>query len=378
MTRPDFAEFDRRARAGEALSVVFLGGSLTWGAAATDPMQTSYRALVGRRLREFYDNYRITSHDAAIGGTGSHLGIFRLERDVLRHKPDLVFVEFAVNDHPFAVHPGRLAAYEAIVRRLVLAGIPVVQGLLAVRQDMPEKPKEPRVLDPEHKKISQAYHTGLGDAVTLMRAKVASGEVRAEDLWWPFDGTHPNDRGYALYAEAMWQALRQAIDEKRVCQAPARMLHPDTYMSARRHKVSALALPKGWKAGIPTPCGLAFDFYMSRWFDDVVIAGSGAAPLQLTFEGAMVLLFGEATPKSGKIKVLIDGEPAAGETIHDGICDARGGGMHLVRVVAENLDSSRKHTLEIIPLLEKDQEFRIESIGIAGGAATLNTVSSSI
>lgn len=370
---PSFADFDRRARAGEPLSVVFLGGSLTFGAVASDPMQTSYRALVGKRLKKFYDNPRIESHDAAIGGTGSHLGVFRLDRDVLRHKPDLVFVEFAVNDHPFTIHPGRLEAYEAIVRCLVLAGIPVVQGLLAVKQDLPAVPVEPRVLDPEHQKISQAYHTGFGDAVALMRAKVASGEAGPDDLWHPFDSTHPNDAGYALYAEAMWNGFRQAVEEKRVCHAPEKMLHPATFTRVTRRKISALGpLPSGWNGGIPTPGGCAFDFYMARWFDDVMIAkGPEAAPLKLVFDGSMVLLFGEATEKSGKFQVRIDGNLVSGEGSTGGVYNAKGNAMHLVRVIAENLDPTRAHTLDIVPLLEKDQELRLESICVAGGAATV-------
>lgn len=366
-----FEDFDRRARAGEALNVVFLGGSLTWGAAATDPMQTSCRARIGKKLQEFYGNWRIAPHDAAIGGTGSHLGVFRLDRDVLRHKPDLVFVEFAVNDHPFAIHPGRLEAYEAIIRRLVQAGIPVVQGLLAVKQDLYTPPKEERVLDPEHKKISKAYNTGLGDTVALMREKVAKGEAKPEELWWPFDGTHPNDKGYALYAEAMWAGFRQAVDEKRVCRAPEKMLHPDTFTHLVRKKVSELPLPEDWEVGIPTPWGVAFDFYMSRWFDDVVIARHGAAPLRVVFDGSFVQLFGEATEKSGKVRILIDDHPLQGDGIRDGVLDAKGNGMHLVRVLAENLDPSHPHTLDIVPLLEKDQEFRLESICVAGGAATV-------
>ena len=376
MAAASFAEFDRRARAGEALSVVFLGGSLTWGAAATDPMQTSYRALIGKKLQEFYGNYRITLHDAAIGGTGSHLGVFRLDRDVLKHQPDLVFVEFAVNDHPFSIYPGRLEAYEAIVRRLVLARIPVVQGLLAVKQDLFSPPKEERVLDPEHKKISAAYGTGLGDTVALMREKVASGSVSPDDLWWPFDSTHPNDNGYALYAEAMWASFRQAVDEKRVCHAPEQMIHPDTFTRLVRKKISAIELlPENWDVGIPTPWGVAFDFYMSRWFDDVVIASHGAGPLRLVFDGTFVQLFGEATEKSGKIRILIDDHPVRGDGITDGVIDAKGNGMHLVRVLAENLDPSHPHTLDIVPLLEKDEEFRLESICIAGGAAEIDIAS---
>ena len=40
-----FAALDGRGRAGRPLSVVFFGGSLTWGAGASDPQRTSYRAL---------------------------------------------------------------------------------------------------------------------------------------------------------------------------------------------------------------------------------------------------------------------------------------------------------------------------------------------
>ena len=34
----EFSAFDQKARKGEDLSVVFLGGSLTWGAQATSPI----------------------------------------------------------------------------------------------------------------------------------------------------------------------------------------------------------------------------------------------------------------------------------------------------------------------------------------------------
>ena len=40
----------------------------------------------------------ISEINAAIGGTGSDLGVFRFKQDVLVQKPDLVFIEFAVND----------------------------------------------------------------------------------------------------------------------------------------------------------------------------------------------------------------------------------------------------------------------------------------
>ncbi|MDR0902240.1 MAG: SGNH/GDSL hydrolase family protein, partial [Opitutaceae bacterium] len=91
--------FAARAEKGAPLSVVFFGGSLTYGTNASDPQTTSFRALTARWLRDKYPRSSFVFHDAAIGGTGSQLGLFRLERDVLARKPDLVFLDFTVNDN---------------------------------------------------------------------------------------------------------------------------------------------------------------------------------------------------------------------------------------------------------------------------------------
>jgi acyl-CoA thioesterase I len=37
-----------------------------------------------------------------IGGTGSQFAAFRLERDVFARKPDLVFIDFTINDDAYA------------------------------------------------------------------------------------------------------------------------------------------------------------------------------------------------------------------------------------------------------------------------------------
>src|SRR5580698_2044882 len=126
---PSFADFDRRARAGEPLSVVFFGASLTWGANASDPQLTSYRGLLADRLRAEYPLARFRFWDAAIGGTGSQLGVFRLARDVLRRQPDLVVLDFSANDDINSDDRETLSSYEALVRRIVLeAQVPLVQA----------------------------------------------------------------------------------------------------------------------------------------------------------------------------------------------------------------------------------------------------------
>lgn len=67
-----------------------MGGSIT--------NHQGYRVQITDWLKQQYSNVQFTSINSGIGGTGSDLGVFRTERDVLQYHPDLVFVEFAVND----------------------------------------------------------------------------------------------------------------------------------------------------------------------------------------------------------------------------------------------------------------------------------------
>ncbi|WP_052362233.1 SGNH/GDSL hydrolase family protein [Geminisphaera colitermitum] len=367
-TTASFADFDARARAGERLSVAFLGGSLTWGAQATNPQLTSYRALTARKLEETYPAAHFRFHDAAIGGTGSQLAAFRLERDVLAHNPDLVFLDFTINDNPYAApDPNRLAAYEALVRRMVSRGIPVVQAIFASKKDaLPSPP--PRPLDAAHRAIASAYGLPTGDAVAFMRDHVNAGRATPDALWdAPPDTTHPGDAGYALYAEAVWNAFSKAVADRLVCQVPARMLNADTYMAAARIRLSQLApFPAGWTVGQPYRGAVAYDFVMSRWLDDVSIAcGPEARPLRLAVRGSDVMLFGEATPASGSYEVRIDGATPATWKV-----TAPGGNMRYFQIIAKNLDPAVEHIIEIIPKLTDAQELRIESICVAGAPAT--------
>ena len=105
--RGSFAEFDARAKAGERLNVVFFGASLTWGANASDPVETSYRAVMRDRFEKEYPAAHFRFRDSAIGGTGSQLGVFRLDRDVLARKPDLLFLDFSANDDITSTRPTR-------------------------------------------------------------------------------------------------------------------------------------------------------------------------------------------------------------------------------------------------------------------------------
>src|SRR4051812_40437497 len=84
----------RKLAAGAAVTVVFLGGSVTEGGGAE-----GYVARSQRWFDATYGAGRVTVVNAGIGGTDSDFGEQRFARDVLANRPDLVVIEFAVNDH---------------------------------------------------------------------------------------------------------------------------------------------------------------------------------------------------------------------------------------------------------------------------------------
>ncbi|GAT31878.1 lysophospholiPASe L1 [Terrimicrobium sacchariphilum] len=365
---PEFAIFDQKARAGETLSVVFLGGSLTWGAQSTNPQQTSYRAIVQHKLEETYPKAHFQFHDAAIGGTGSQLASFRLERDVLAYKPDLVFLDYTINDDPYGKpNPHRLAAYEGIVRRIVSTGAPMVAVILPAKKDVESNPPA-RPLDARHKEIASAYGLPIADAVALAKARVAEGKTSPDQLWdLPEDHTHPGDAGYALYADAAWAAYLEAVAKSLKCAVPEKMIQADTYMTVTRLVLAAQpSLPAGWSKGKPHRNAVAYDFVCSRWMDSLAIAAPGAKPLRFRVYGSDLMLFGEQTKTSGSYVVKIDGgEPKK----YSALC--ADGNMRLVQILAEGLDPAVEHMIEILPDLAAGQELRLESLCVAGGKASV-------
>lgn len=385
----DFAQFDRRAKGGERLNVVFFGASLTWGANASDPQRTSFRGLMAQKLEAAYPAARFKFWDAAIGGTGSQLGVFRLEHDVLKRKPDLVFLDFSANDGISDPNPETLASYESLVRRIIQeARAPVVQVIFPFLWDVSKGNTEGMKRREAHHAIAQAYGTAIGDAIALCQERVKSGQSTTQKLW-PFDGVHPGDEGYVVFADAAWEAFQNAVTAKRVCSPPAKMLFSDTYMTNARVRLSSLGpVPQGWRVGAPNPVSAYFDMLMSRWLDDEVIASStkgqtnSVTPLRIKFRGRMVMLFGESTPSSAKYRALIDGQvvehKSGGKVLteFDGgyLGNMLRGNTHLAQVIAEGLPAETQHTLEIIPLFtgEADQELRLESICVAGPGASVS------
>lgn len=188
----------QRLRRGEPVSVVFLGGSVTEGGG-----EDGYVARVTRWLQAQYPQAKIAATNAGIGGTNSDYGAQRMDRDVLAAKPDLLFVEYAVNDNG-----DHRASMERIVRktwmRNPLTDIVFMYHLhrdfLPVYQAGTVPPAAA-----SHDQVAAFYGipaigTGLAAA-----EKINSGAMTWDDF--SGDVVHPKPAGYAIYVNLITQSL---------------------------------------------------------------------------------------------------------------------------------------------------------------------------
>ncbi len=380
---PTVAAFAARAEKREPLNVVFFGGSVTWGANASDPQRTSYRGRMMTWLREKYPHTPIAFHDAAIGGTGSMLGMFRVERDVLAYKPDLVFLDYTVNDGAEDTDTYALASYERIVRQLLQHKTAVMPVLMCFRwhAEKPDAPRPPR--HEAHLKLAAAYNLTVANTLDYVRAQVKTRGLDVKKDIWNIgnDGAHPGDEGYQLLFEAARDAYELAAKSTTPAVFPPEPVYEARYPKITR-RVLTDALPAGWTREKTYRTALWFDGMAARWMGDVATASaknkSGA--LEFEFEGSMVGFFGERNGLSPAIKIWIDGQPVQAPKTEPGdylwpTSTARfsppkkgSGNLFNWQLISRELTDG-KHTVRIEPVWEgadKDAELRIESICFAG------------
>lgn len=288
-----FARLDR----GESVRVVVIGGSITQGAGAGKggkPWGTKF--VEG--WRRAFPKCNIDYVNAGIGATGSDIGAYRLQRDVLDKKPDVVAVEFSVND---SNKRERAESYEGVIRQLLMSERKIAVVLLGMVNQGGYNSQE------WHGKVARHYnvpYVSYRDGIFFPYVK--EGTVQWRDI--SPDGIHPNADGHA-YAAAL---VNWTISERY-----------KAYKAAKREPAAI--------ASMPAPLfGTRYDKgRFCKMEDAKILSNNGFFPLRdncwgmglactnaggrITFEatGASVALLYRCGNKPfnwGKIRVKIDGE----------------------------------------------------------------------
>lgn len=186
----------KRAANGESLVIGFLGGSITQGSLSSTP-KTCYAYLVYEWWKKSFPNAAFSFVNGGIGGTTSHYGGARAWKDVLCYRPDIVTVDFSVNDDANEFFE---ETYEGTIRRLLAApSDPAVVVLNNVFYDTGKNAQN------YHNRIADHYgipHVSIKDTVY---PDVESGKIVRADI--TPDNLHPNDKGHRLVADEICKLL---------------------------------------------------------------------------------------------------------------------------------------------------------------------------
>jgi len=185
----------QKAREGHPLTIGFIGGSITAGASASEAAKR-YTLRVTDWFTKQFPQSKVSYTGAGLGGTGSNFGAYRVQSDLLSGNPDVVFVEFSVND---SASPGAVFSMEALLRQILRApNSPAVVMIGMVNQKGVNAQES-------HAPVARHYGIPYISVRDALWPEIESGRIPWASLF--SDNVHPNDEGHALVARLVTNYL---------------------------------------------------------------------------------------------------------------------------------------------------------------------------
>ncbi len=318
-TRTGLPNVFAKLKSGKTVRVAYFGGSIT--------AANGWRPKTLAWLRARYPKATIEEINAAIGGTGSDLGVYRFRKDVLDKKPDLVFVEFAVNDG--GADPKQIwRGMEGIVRQAwtsdptidvcyvytMVAGWAgdLENGFCSRSASADELLADHYGIPSINVGLRAAEMSKAGTLIYTPKKDEAGKELPVPPgvLVFSSDGVHPGDAGHEAYAKVVADALTQmeaAAARPARHRLPRRPFIADHWEKAKLVPLDASLLSAGWKKRDPAT-GLGAQFH--NRLPELWEATRPGETLTFTFRGTAAKLYDILGPDGGQVVVTLDGKVA--------------------------------------------------------------------
>jgi len=198
--------------AKEDINVAYFGGSVTGGTGVSDPEADSWRAKIGNWLVKNFPVSNIENINMAVGGTGTKFGVYRTEAQLIAADPDLVFIDFAVNDlYDGASAESASMRLETIIRKLRTAKPDCDIVVLLVSNDTTfdtDIAGGLHAIAKAHENIAIAY-----DIPSIHLGNALADAVADKANWSNYydDSVHPNATGYELCYQIIKEYLNNEL-----------------------------------------------------------------------------------------------------------------------------------------------------------------------
>lgn len=313
--------FSKLAR-GEPVTIAYYGGSITAG--------PGWRTATLDWFRKTYPKSKISELNASLGGSGSLVGVFRADHDLIAAKPDAVFIEFSLNDvADVRARPDEVAgALEGIIRKLRKSkpetDVCLTYTLHSAAVDLINGGKFSASVS-LHETVAEHYgipaiHMGMAAAAMAKENKLvftapkAPGDRDADGrIIFSNDGTHPSETGHRLNGEAAIRGLEKLRTHTNAAPHPVpEPLSSIPWEKAKTVPVEGHAVFEGeWKklTAADGPSCRRFGKRFYEWFPHLYRTTAPGASVTVRFRGTHIGLKGMEGPDSGVALIRVDDKP---------------------------------------------------------------------
>ncbi len=197
----------------KGVTAVFLGGSITAGTGASETAK-NYVSLVGNYMKNTYGaGSEVNIVNSGVGGKGSAFGVSYFDSYVAKYAPDVLFVEYAVNDRVLSEAEVTASMEKLVEKAYALAKRPQIVFIYTATYRLDACTSWHQVVADKYSIPSINLQSALEEKVNADIAADPSIETTWKNNGMPYlsDGVHPTDLGYAFYAENIINALKADI-----------------------------------------------------------------------------------------------------------------------------------------------------------------------
>jgi acyl-CoA thioesterase-1 len=186
---------------GEPVKIVALGDSLTYGWM----VDKGFLDYLKEMLAVKYPGSLITIINRGIPGDTAEGGLHRLEHHVLKSEPDLVFIQFALND-AFSGYP--VERFQRNIESIIGKIINETSSELLLMTSVALEENEQWIAEKFYSTLQQIAEKEEMQIVCVHEYwERKMGEGTAFDTLVQADRVHPTTAGYRLMAEAVMEVL---------------------------------------------------------------------------------------------------------------------------------------------------------------------------
>lgn len=197
------AELIKEWPKNRTINLVFHGHSVPSGYFKTPDVKTfqSYPYLLLKELKETYPFAVINVILTCIGGENSEQGADRFKKQVLNHKPDVLFIDYALNDQRIGIEASR-KAMESMIKEGLKKKMKII--LLTSTPDqrigIMDKDSDLQKLNNQLIDLAKKFQVGLVDNNTAFQKLFSSGGKIADYM---SQVNHPNEKGHQVVANGI-------------------------------------------------------------------------------------------------------------------------------------------------------------------------------